>query len=85
MERIDDFIIALEENAILDEYRQDVTTLSVQAGQRIVDVLEILRIHATDTAVVLDTRGSAVGIVRTSDIEKRIADEVLLAAKRKKK
>ena len=85
MERIDDFIIALEANTILDEYRQDVTTLSVQAEQRIVDVLEILRIHATDTAIVLDTRGSAVGIVRTSDIEKRIADEVLLAAKRKKK
>ena len=84
-EEIENFIIALEENLILDEYRQDAITFTIQAEQRIIDVLELLRTQGIEIAVVLDAKGSALGIIRISDIEKHIADEVLLAAKRKKK
>jgi hypothetical protein len=84
-EEIDNFIIALEENLVLDEYRQDAITLSVRTDQRIIDVLETLRAHGTEIAVVLDAKRSALGIIKTIDIERRIADEVLVIAKRKKK
>lgn len=79
------FVTALESNKILDLYSANAITFVVKTDQSIIDVLRMLRSYVLDLAVVTDINGTVVGIVKLSDIEKRIADEVLLARKLGKK
>lgn len=79
------FLSALMEDKILDIYSGDAITATVRAEQSIATVLEILRSNRLDAAVVLDSKGATLGLIKTSDIEKRITDEVIFEAKRKKK
>ena len=69
----------------MDTYGPDAIAFTIKAKQSIVDVLDTLRSTGVEVAVVLDSEGAVSGVIRTSDIEKRIADEVILAVKRRKK
>lgn len=82
---LSDFVNALERNRIKDFYSHHIITLSVKLEQSIIEVLQTMRNQVTAVAVVLDSKGWALGVIKTSDIEKRISDEVLLEIKRKKK
>jgi len=79
------FVTALQNNKTLDLYSANAITFVVKTDQSIIDVLRMLRSYVLDLAVVTDINGTVVGIVKLSDIEKRIADEVLLARKLGKK
>lgn len=79
------FLIALRQHKIPDIYDGEAITVTVRAEQSIITVLEILRSSRLEAAVVMDSKGVILGLIKTSDIEKRITDEVIFEAKRKKK
>ena len=79
------FVYALEGSRITSVYANDAITFTIRDEQSIIDVLELLRRHGLEMAVVVDSREVVVGVVKTSDIERRITDEALLAVRRKKR
>ena len=79
------FLSALSKHKIPDVYNGEAITATVRAEQSIITVLEILRSNRLEAAVVMDSKEAILGLIKTSDIERRITDEVLFEAKRKKK
>lgn len=79
------FVETLEEGRILLTYDDQAITFTVNQDQSIIEVLETLRDHTLESAVVLDNRRKVLGLIKTSDIERRIATEVLFQTKRKNK
>jgi hypothetical protein len=79
------FLSALMEDRVLDMYSDYLITDTVTPKQSLISVLEVLRSKRVDAAAVVGPTGAVLGLVRTSDIEKRITDEVIFEAKRKKK
>ena len=79
------FVDAMQEGRVLSVYRQEVIDTSVPADQSIVDVLEIVRRQGAETVAVTDDKGAAIGVIKSVDIERRIAAEVLLEARIKKR
>lgn len=51
----------------------------VAADQGLVEVLKKMRLERTDVAVVVSTDGPDLGVVQAHDVERRIADSVILA------
>jgi hypothetical protein len=84
MNELTRFVNALQDNRIPRLYSQDITTFSVRSEQSIVEVLEMMRNQGQVIAVVLNSKGSALGLIKMPEIEKRISGEVLLEIKRKK-
>jgi hypothetical protein len=79
------FIQSLEDNFVMQLYGNDAVSFRIPANLSIIDVLELLYSQGVIAAVVENSRGSIIGVIYLSDIEKRIVNEVILEAKRKKK
>ncbi len=80
-EKLHEFVRAVENDTVLNTYRRDAITLAVTLNQSVIEVLHMLRRRREEIAVVIDMNGLVLGIIKTTDIEKRIADEVLRAKK----
>lgn len=76
-EKIEKFRNALEEDDFLYVYREICICLTVKQDDGLTDVLRKLRNVNKDAAVVLDEENRFVGLVTSSEIEHRIADDVL--------
>ena len=75
--RIHKFIESLERKTILSEFRDSCITFIVDQDDSLLEVLRQLRRKKLEVAVVLSEDKLFKGIVRTQDIERRIATEVL--------
>lgn len=77
------FLHALSKHKVPDIYNGEAITATVGAEQSIITVLEMLRSNALEAAVVMDSKGTILGVIKMSDIEKRITDEVIFRASRR--
>ena len=80
-EKLHEFVRSIENGSILKTYRRDAITLSLSLNESVIEVLHMLRRHREEIAVITDMNGLVLGIIQSTDIEKRIADEVLRAKK----
>jgi hypothetical protein len=78
------FISTLEDDRVLQVFGNSAITFTIGQNQSIIEVLETLRAHMLEVAVVQDDKGKVLGLIKTSDIEKRIATELLFQIKHKK-
>jgi len=79
------FLRSLEQDTVMEMYAADAVSLAVRANQSIIDALESLYTQGATTAVTVDSKGRAIGIVHLADIEGRITRQVIVEAKRRSK
>src|SRR3972149_3631895 len=79
------FVQSLENNSVMQLFVTITTSFRISADLSIINVLELLYSQGVIAAVVVDSKGAVIGIINSSDIEKRIATEVIFEAKRTKK
>jgi uncharacterized integral membrane protein len=78
-DKLDMFIDSLERNIVLEEFGSFAVTNKVAPKETLVNVLAKVRYSSYGMLPVVNQEGKMVGIVSAREIEKRIADEVLLA------
>lgn len=81
IERIEDFVAAINENKVPSEFSDVTITLKVQSNASLVDVLKKMRSENTKLAAVISETGRYIGVVFAHDVESRIADSVLNTSK----
>lgn len=81
IEQIDKFINALRENKVVSTYRHVCIDLTVRQDEGLISVLEKLRNANRKDVVVVDSERKFVGLLTASEIERRIADDVLYSRK----
>lgn len=80
IERLERFIQSLEENNVIESFSEEAITLSVKDDQSLIDVLKEMRSENSDIAAVISKKDRYRGAVYVRDIEKRIADSVLISS-----
>lgn len=78
---IDRFRIALEKNDVCSTYSNTCIDLIVKQDEGLIEVLKKLRNTNKDAAVAVDSEKRFVGLITSSEIERRIADDVLYSRK----
>lgn len=76
-QEVDRFIQSLEHESVRGAYSDACIDLIVGKDEPLIDVLEKMRGAYKDLAVVVDSEKCFLGIITSSDIEHRIADDVL--------
>jgi CBS domain-containing protein len=72
---------ALEENSVVSTYRHVCIDMTVRQDESLISVLEKLRAANKNIVVVVDSERQFVGLLTASEIEHRIADDVLYSRK----
>lgn len=80
-ERITDFIQSVQEGTSASIFRDSVITGSVRLNTPLVNVLEKLKATSNEYLPAID-RGKMIGVVTREAVERRLAEEVLVAHKR---
>lgn len=75
------FITALEQETVLDEFHDVCILTTVRRSDGLINVLERLRSHNSEYAIVVSAEGKFSGVVTLRAIEKKIADDVLQTQK----
>jgi len=79
-----EFIKALENNDIVNKYPNDVIVERVIESDSLIDILPKVRKQKSGILSVINNSGKLVGILNTSMVEAKIADEVLNARRQSK-
>ncbi|MEM9283391.1 MAG: hypothetical protein AAGA96_16330 [Verrucomicrobiota bacterium] len=77
---LEKFVGALEDDNVPAEFRREVITTQVGNNEGLISVLTKLRKQRVELGAVEGEGGEYLGAIRSSDIEKRIADSVLIAS-----
>ncbi len=79
-EALQRFVEALEQDRVPEAFARKAITTQVQNGEGLISVLQKLRAQRVELAAVVSDDGRYMGAIRSSDIERRIADSVLVAS-----
>ena len=78
-DRLEAFISAVENGDLGSAFPGEATTLQVRTDESMVDVLRKMRSERAEFAAVVSQAGRYQGVVLARDLERRIADSVLVA------
>lgn len=74
-----EFIHILEQSEVLQRYANSVITAHLSEDAGLIESLKLMRKKRINKVVVLDENGIFIGLLYSSSVEKRIADDVLAA------
>jgi hypothetical protein len=77
MDKINRFIVALEEENVKESFPAVSISISVKNSDNLLQVLKTLRDEQVDMAAVLSDQGRYIGVLFSRDVERKIADAVL--------